>query len=84
MGHIGDMVITDPHELSNAFNKHFTNIGLNLAAKINPPQVNFRDFVEPCDSTFELESFTIDGLRKLVNNSPVGKADGLDGIQLAS
>ena len=35
---IGDTVITDPHELSNAFNRHFTDIGPNLAANINPPE----------------------------------------------
>ena len=77
---IGDTVITDPHELSNAFNRHFVDIGPNLVANINHPRVSFRDFVEPCDSTFELELLTIDGLRKLVNDIPVGKADGLDGI----
>ena len=77
---VGNKVITDPHELSNAFNRHFVDIGPNLAANINPPRVIFRDFVEPCDSTFELELLTIDGLRKLVNDIPVGKADGLDGI----
>ena len=66
---IGDMVITDPHELSNAFNKHFVDIGPNLAANINPLEF-LRDFVEPCESTFELELLTIDGLRKLVNDIP--------------
>ena len=77
---IGEAVITDPHELSNAFNRHFTEIGPNLASQINPPRVSFRDFVESCDSTFELELLTTDELRKLVNDIPVGKADGLDGI----
>ena len=77
---IGDTVITDPHESSSAFNRHFIDIGPNLAANINPPRVSFCDFVEPCVSTFELELLTIDGLRKLVNDIPVGKADGLDGI----
>ena len=67
---IGDTVITDPHELSNAFNRHFIDIGPNLAANINTPRVSFRDFVEPCDSTFELELLTMDGLRKLVNDIP--------------
>ena len=71
---------TDPHELSNAFNRHFADIGPNLAAKINHPRVSFRDFVESCDSTFELELLIIDGLRKLVNDSPVGKANGHAGI----
>ena len=77
---IGEAVITDPHELSNAFNRHFTEIGPNLASQINPPRVSFRDFVESCDSTFELELLTADELRKLVNDIPLGKADGLDGI----
>ena len=77
---IGDTVITDPRGLSNAFKSHFGDIGPNLAANINPPRVSFRDFVEPCDSTFELELLTIDGLGKLGNDIPVGKANGLDGI----
>ena len=74
-------MVTDPHELSNALNRHFTDIGPKLAANINPPRaVSFRDFVESCDSTFQLELLTMDGLCKLVNIIPVGKADGLDGI----
>ena len=64
---IGEVEITDP-ELSNAFNRHFTEIGPNLASQINPP----------CVSTFELQLLTIDELHKLVNDIPVGKADGLD------
>ena len=32
---IGDTVITDPHGLSNAFNRHFVGIGPNSAANIN-------------------------------------------------
>ena len=66
---IGEVEITDP-ELSNAFNRHFTEIGPNLASQINPP----------CVSTFELQLLTIDELHKLVNDIPVGKADGLDVI----
>ena len=77
---IGDKVITDPHELSNAFNRNFVDVGPNLAANINPPRVSFHAFVEPCDSTFELELLTIDGLSKLMNDIPAGEADGLDGI----
>ena len=76
----GDTVITDPQELSNTFNQYFTEIGPNLAANINPPRVSFRDFVKSCDSTFELKSLTIGEVRKLVNDIPVGKAAGLDGI----
>ena len=42
---IGDVETTDPCELSNAFNKHFTEVGSNLARKINTPRVSFQDFV---------------------------------------
>jgi len=66
--------------IRDAFNRPFTDIGPNLASQINPPRVSFRDFVESCDSAFELELLTTDELRKLVNDIPVGKADGLDGI----
>ena len=50
----------------------------NLAANINAARVSFRDLIESCESTFELELLTIEGLRNLVNDIPVGKADGLD------
>ena len=80
---IGEAVITDPCELSNAFNRHFTEIGPNLASQINPPRVSFRDFVESYDSTFELELLTTDELRNLVNDIPLGKADGLDSIPIS-
>ena len=40
---IGEAVITDPRELSNAFNRHFTEIGPSLASQINPPRVSFRE-----------------------------------------
>ena len=52
----------------------------DLASNINPLRFSFRDFVEPCYSTLDLELLNIDRLRKLVNEMPVGKADGLDGI----
>ena len=80
---IGEAVITNPCELSNAFNTHFTEIAPNLASQINPPRVSFRDFVESCDSTFELELLTTDEPRNLVNDIPLGKADGLDGIPIS-
>ena len=47
---------------------------------MNPARVSFYDFVDACDSNFELELLTIDGLRKLENNIPVGKADSLNVI----
>lgn len=37
-------------------------------------------FFDPCDNTLELELLSIDRLRKLLNKSLVGKADGLVGI----
>ena len=55
-------------------------IGPNLASQINLSQVSFRDFVKSCDSTFKLELLTTDELQKLINDIPLGKADGLDGI----
>jgi len=70
---IGEAEITDPHEVSNSLNRHFTDIGPNLASQINPHRVSFRDFVESCYSTFELELLTTDEPRKLVKDTPSGQ-----------
>ena len=75
-----DTEINDLHEVSNAFNRHFTDISPNLASNINSPLVRIFDLIESCDSTFELELITIDRPRNLVSDIPAGKADGLDGI----
>ena len=77
---IGGKVITDSHDVCNAFNRHFTDIGPNLASKINTPRVSFEDYVRQCDSNFEFRLVNMEEVVKLVGNLPTGKADGLDTI----
>ena len=77
---VGDKEIIDPVEVSNAFNVHFTDIGPNLASKIDMSHRNFDDYMSQCDSSFELKSLTVGEVLKLIRDLPSGKADGLDGI----
>ena len=72
--------ISDPYKVCNAFNSYFTEIGPNLASKINPPRVSFRDFVKLSHTNFVLKPITVDEVSKLVANLPTNKAEGLDGI----
>ena len=39
---IGDNEITDPFEVCNAFNRHFTDIGPSLASKVDTPRVSLQ------------------------------------------
>ena len=52
-------------------------------SKITKESRNIKYQIESCDSTFELELLTTDELRNLVNDIPLGKADGLDGIPIS-
>lgn len=75
---IGDNEITDPFEVCNAFNKHFTNIGPSLVLKVNTPRVSFRDFITPCNSSrFDLVLINAQEVLKLVGDLPAWKAAGL-------
>ena len=64
--------LTSQHEVGRKSNKH-TNLSL-LEDQYSEAVLPFIN----CSILFYL--LTIDGLHKLVNDIPVGKADGLDGI----
>ena len=77
---IDDEGISDPCEVCNTLNSYFTEIGLTLASKINPPRGSFRHFITPSHTNFELILITVDEVSKLVANLSTNIADGLDGI----
>ena len=41
--------ITDPCEIATAINKHFSEIGPKLAAKLPTGYKSFTDYITPCD-----------------------------------
>ena len=53
--HENDNELTDPNDISDAFNKYFTNLGLNLASKIgNTKKYRFYEVSSTIFSQFTL------------------------------
>ena len=67
-------------EISEAFNKHFTEMGPNLASKLIESTRRYNDYINPANSVFHLNSINIPGVLHLLENLPINKAAGLDKI----
>ena len=49
-----DTVSTDPIEISNILNTHFSRIGPSLASEIKDTSSNFTDYITPAEQFFKL------------------------------
>ena len=77
----GDSV-SDPAEIVNKFNFYFTNIGPELAQKIDPPRgENFTDYLDaPAQSKFDFVPTTTDKIIEVINNLKSKTSQGIDKI----
>ena len=68
-------MIDDPMEVPEALNKHFSEIGSNLAAKLSNPT-----YITPAKTCFSLQTVTPDEVLKILTSTSTNKANGLDNI----
>ena len=78
----GNQVFTSPgdHDIAEAFNNHFTNIGQSLAQEIPSTDVDPIAYVNPVDGVFSFQRINIQEDIKLLKAIDVSKATGLDKI----
>lgn len=74
------MCYTDPNDISNALNAHFTKIGPTLANSIPETGNSFEDFINPSMSSFSLTETNVGVVHRLIKSLALNKATGLDGI----
>ncbi len=72
--------LTDPADISEAFNSYFTSIGDKLANEIPSSTVNPISYISPTNSVFSFEEIDIAAVDHLLRKINVKKATGLDGI----
>ena len=77
--------ITNPIDLSNEFNNHFSTIGSKLAREISPSPEEDNNYLKylsgsDTDKSFQLSTVTIAQVCSALNNVDVSKATGLDKI----
>ena len=73
-------VITSPMEMAEAYNSYFTNVGVNLAAKIPSPKFTPESYLTPTDKIFSIQIPTITTVCRLLKAIDENKSVGLDNI----
>ena len=76
----GYSVSTDPIEISNILNTHFSKIGPSLASEIQNTSNNFTDYITPTEQFFQLAEVSCQEVFNLIQKIPSNKASGLDNI----
>ena len=76
----GYSVSTDPIEISNILNTHFSKIGPSLASEIKDTSSNFTDYITPAEHIFNLAKVSCQEVFNLIQKIPSNKASGLDNI----
>ena len=77
---LGESVLTDSKQISEAFNDHFSVIGSKVKNSVQPTSVMPESYVKPATSQFEFKSVTVSDVFSLLLGLSVSKASGLDGI----
>ena len=79
---LNDNSVTNSHELSNAFNDHFSTIGTKLANEV--PLVtdgsSYADYIVSSDNKFIFSPISSSNVFSLLNKLSKSKATGLDNI----
>ena len=76
----GDTVSTDPIEISNILNTHFSKIGPSLASEIKDTSSNFTDYITPAERIFKSAKVSCQEVFNLIQKTPSNRASGLDNI----
>lgn len=77
---INNQIFTEPLDISNALNEHFTKIGPSLAKDFPENFNHFEKYIIPAECNFSLKSTDTNTVERLLNQLSADKASGLDNI----
>ena len=77
---IGDLIISSAFEMAEAFNRHFANIGHDLARDIPSADTVPESYLISTNATFSFKSCSLNEVRKLLENVETKKSTGLDNL----
>ena len=73
-------ISTDPIEISNILNTHFSQIGPSLASEIQDTSSKYTDYITPTEQIFSLAEISSQEFFDLIQKIPGNKSSGLDNI----
>ena len=78
---VGEQNLTSPEDIAEGFNEHFSNIGPDLASKIDYSNSNFETYVKIAQSEFAaFQPVTVSHVSHLLHGLSNNKATGIDKI----
>ena len=77
---MGEEAITSPMEMAEVFNSYFTNVGVNLAAKIPSLKFTPESYLTPTDKICSIQIPTTTTVYRLLKAIDENKSVGLDNI----
>ena len=72
--------ITDRHEVAEAFNTHFTEVGENLTNNIPKTDVNPTSYIKPTNSVFSFKMTDVNYVKDLLREIYTKKSSGPENI----
>ena len=78
---MGENILNNPQEIVEGFNEYFSNIGPDLASKLDMPKCNFETYVKKSTSEFAaFQPTTVNDIFNLLCGLSSNKATGIDKI----
>jgi hypothetical protein len=78
---LGENSLTNTKDIAEGFNDYFSNIGPDLASKIDTPNLNFQTYIEKAKSEFSaFQPVTVSNVYHLLHGLSSNKATGVDKI----
>ena len=78
---LGENSLTNTKDIAEGFNDYFSNIGPDLASKIDTPNLNFQTYIEKAKSEFSaFQPVTVSNVYHLLHGLSSNKAIGVDKI----
>ena len=78
---VGEQNLTSPEDIAEGFNEYFSNIGPDLASKIDYSNSNFETYVKNAQSEFAaFQPVTVSHVSHLLHGLSNNKATGIDKI----
>lgn len=75
-----ESVLTDSKHISNAFNDHFSAVGVKVAETVQSTSISPESYVKPSTSQFQFTSIPVSKVQTLLSKLLTNKACGIDGI----
>ena len=77
---VGESTFTDSLNIANAFNGHFSSVGVNISESVPTTSVTPESFVKPVISHFQFTEISVLAVQRKLSQLLIGKACGIDGI----